>query len=104
MKRDLSDYEYLLHHIEGEEGKEEVHHCFVLDHIGNLFEQGHLIINSNGEAYYKGQKVVGRVFHIIAGLEPTQDVCWSNTEAEENKIRPKEIKAGMTYEDKSKEW
>ena len=41
---------------------------------------------------------------MIKGLEGTQEVVWSDKEAEENKIKPKEMKSGMTLKEKSKEW
>lgn len=100
----LEDFAYLLHHIEiTSAGKEEIHHCFVYDHIGNLFEQEHLLIK-NGVAYVNGKKVKDGLLHIIKGLEPTQEVVWSDAEAKENKIRPKKIYAGMTLKKKAKEW
>ncbi len=103
-KRTLSDYEYLLHHVAVDgAGEEQVHHCFVLDHLGNLFTQGHLLVK-DGKVYVDGKEVKDGIFHIVAGLEAKQQVAWSNEEAEENKIRPKKMKAGMTLKEKAKEW
>lgn len=103
-EKDIKGYEYLLHHITTDEnGKEIPHHCYIYDHIGNLFEQGHLAIR-DGKIFIDGKKAKDGVYHIIMRLEPTQDVCWSNEEAEENDIKPKEMKAGMTFKQKSKEW
>ncbi len=100
----LEDFEYLLHHVEiNEQGKEEIHHCYVYDHIANLFEQDHLVIK-NGKAYLNNKQIKDGVFHIIKGLEPTQETDWSNEEAEQNKINPKSMKSGMTFKEKSKEW
>jgi len=103
-KRTLEDYEYLLHHIEiDNKGKEEIHHCLVYDHIANMFEQDHLLIK-NGKAYLNDKEIKEGLFHVIKGLEPTQEVVWSDEEAEENKIKPKEMKSGMSHKEKSKEW
>ncbi len=103
-KRTLLDYEYLLHHIETDDnGKEEIHHCFVYDHIANMFEQAHLFIK-DGKVYLDDKEIKEGLFHVIKGLEGTQEVVWSDKEAEENKIKPKEMKSGMTLKEKSKEW
>ncbi len=88
----LEDFEYLLHHITiDDDGKEEIHHCFLYDHIGNLYQQEHLTTK-------KG------TFHVITGLEPTQEVAWSDEMAEENNIKPKMMKSGMSLKKKSKVW
>ena len=91
-KRGLEDYEYLLHHLhtEGEE-IEETHHCYLADHLGNLFELAHL--EKDGETY-----------HIVKGLEPTQDIVWADEEAKEKGIEPKELRAGMSFEEKANIW
>ncbi|GAG28225.1 unnamed protein product [marine sediment metagenome] len=103
-ERSPSAYEYLLHHIAVDDsGKEEVHHCYVYDHLGNLFTQAHLLIK-DGKGFLDGKEIKEGLFHIISGLEVFQEVAWSNEEAEENNIRPKEMKAGMTLKQKSKEW
>ena len=103
-RRALEDFEYLLHHVESDEkGKEEIHHCYIYDHISNLFEQDHLVIR-NGKAYLNNKEIKDGLFHIIKGLEPTQETVWSDKEAEENKITPKKMKAGMTLKEKAKEW
>lgn len=103
-KGKLEDYEYLLHHIEiDNEGKEKIHHCLVYDHIANMFEQGHLLIK-NGKTYLDGKEIKEGIFHVIKGLERTQEVVWSNEEAEENKIKPKEMRSGMTLKEKAREW
>lgn len=100
----LNDFEYLIHHIvTNEKGEEEIHHCFLFDHIANLFEQEHLVVK-NGKTFFKGKQVKDGVFHVISGLEPTQDVCWSDEEAEDHDITPKQLKMGMTYKDKAKIW
>ena len=100
----LEDYEDLLHHIHiGDDGKEEIHHCLILDHIANMFEQTHLWIK-DGKVYLNGEEIKEGVFHVVKGLEPKQEVVWSDKEAEENKIKPKKMKIGMTLKDKAKEW
>ena len=100
----IEDYEYLLHHIEiDENGKEEIHHCFVYDHIANMFEQTHLFIK-DGKVYLDNKEIKEGIFHVIKGLEPTQEIVWADEEAKDNRIRPKEMKAGMTLKEKSKEW
>ena len=101
----IKNYEYLLHHIEvNENGDEEIHHCLILDHIANLFEQAHLVIK-NGKAYINGKEIKkDGVYHIIKDLEPTQDVTWNDEEAKEHEIKPKKMVAGMKFKKKSKEW
>lgn len=52
----LEDFEYLLHHITiDDKGNEEIHHCFLYDHIGNLYQQGHLTIKKN-KIFLDGKK------------------------------------------------
>ena len=68
----IEDWEYLIHHIEVIDGEEELHHCFMLDHLGNKYETGH-IIDENG-----------KLRHCILGLAEDQDVYWSNQEAIED--------------------
>ena len=103
-EKQLEDYEYLLHHIEtDDEGKENVHHCYVYDHIANLFEQEHLVV-ADGKVHLGGKEIKDGIFHVINGLEPTQEVAWGNAEAEKAGITPKKMKAGMTLKKKSKEW
>ena len=100
----LDEFESLIHHIATDEkGKEVVHHCFLYDHIANLFEQEHLVIK-DGKAFFKGKEIKDGVYHVIAGLEPHQDVCWSDEEAEKHKIKPKKLRWGMSYNEKAKEW
>lgn len=99
----LKDFEYLMHHIETRGGKEEVHHCYLYDHIANLFEQGHITIK-DGKASLDGKPVKEGTFHVIVGLEPTQEICYSDAEAMKAKIRPKRLASGMTRKQKAKEW
>lgn len=99
----LKDFEYLIHHIEIKNGKEEVHHCYLYDHIANLFEQGHLEVKG-GKAYLNGKLVKDETFHVIIGLEKTQKVVRGDAEAKEAKIKPKAMKAGMSLKKKAKEW
>lgn len=103
-ERGLEDYEYLLHHVQvGDRGEEVLHHCFVYDHLGNLFSQKHLVV-ADGKATLGGRAVADGTFHVIAGLEPTQEVSWSNEEAKQRKIKIKEMQAGMSAEEKAKVW
>lgn len=100
----IEDFEYLLHHVEVDDnGEEEIHHCFVYDHIGNLFKQAHLFIK-DGKVYLNDEEVKEGLFHVIKGLEPTQEVVWSDEEAKENDIKPKGMRSGMTLKEKAKEW
>lgn len=100
----LEDFEYLLHHITiDDKGNEEIHHCFLYDHIGNLYQQGHLTIKED-KVLIDGKKIKEGSFHVITGLEPEQEVAWSDEMAEENNIEPKMMKSGMSLEDKSKVW
>ena len=99
----LKDFEYLMHHIETKDGKEEVHHCYLYDHIANLFEQGHMTIK-DGKVSLDGKTIKEGTFHVIIGLEPTQEVCYSDTEATLAGIRPKRLAPGMTRKRKAKEW
>ncbi len=77
MEKQIKDFEYLLHHIviDEETGDEKVHHCYVLDHKANLFEQEHLEVK-DGKAFINGEEIKEGHFHIIKGLEPTQEVVW----------------------------
>jgi len=67
----IEDWEYLIHHIEVIDEEEELHHCFVLDHLGNKYETGHVIDEE------------GKLRHCILGLVEEQDVYWSDQEAVE---------------------
>jgi len=99
----LEDFEYLIHHIEVKDNEESVHHCLMVDHIANTFEQSHLWIDK-GKVYLDGKEIKEGYFHIIKGLEPTQEIAWSEKEATDAKIKPKQMKVGMTLKEKSKEW
>jgi len=90
-QRGLEDFEYLLHHIHIEGEKEETHHCLLSDHLANLFERDHLEVN-------------GQTYHIIKGLESNQEVAWTDEQARENQIEPKQMRPGMSFEEKGKEW
>jgi len=91
-KRALADYEYLLHHahLEGE-SEERLDHCLLFDHLGNAFELDHL-------------EKDGEIYHIIKGLESNQDVAWSDEEAKQKGIEPKQMKAGMNFPEKADIW
>jgi len=100
----LKDFEYLIHHVAVDnKGVEELHHCFLYDHLGNLFEQAHIVIY-NGKVTLNGQLIDEGTFHVIYRLEPTQEVSWSDEEAQEKEITPKRMRAGMTLRQKAKEW
>ena len=99
----LKDFEYLIHHIATKAGKEEVHHCYLYDHIANLFEQGHLIVKDN-KITLNGKIIKDGTYHILVGLEPTQEVSYSDASAEKAGIRPKRLVSGMTAKQKAKEW
>lgn len=67
----LEDWLYLIHHVHvTETGEEILHHCRLVDHLGNLYEIEH-IEDKNGETK-----------HYIKGLVADQDVYWSDEEAE----------------------
>lgn len=99
----IDDYEYLIHHIEVEGGEEVIHHCLLLDHIANMFVHEHLWIEK-GKVYLEGKLITEGVFHVITGLEETQEVAWSDEEAIDNGITPKKMVEGMTLKQKGKEW
>lgn len=102
--RTLEDFMYLLHHVHPKvDGGEELHHCMVCDHKGNMFELTHLLIK-DGKVYLNGKTIKEGQFHIISGLEPTQEVAWSDTDAEAMKVKPKKMVAGMTLKQKAGEW
>lgn len=103
-EKQIEDFEYLLHHIAvDDDGYEEVHHCYVFDHKANLFEQNHLEIKK-GKAFINGKQVKEGHFHIIEGLEPTQEIVWSDEDAKKVGIKPKHPRPGMTFKQKAKEW
>ena len=102
----IKDYEYLLHHLHSggnKVGDEEIHHCLVYDHKCNLFTQGHLVVKG-GKAYIDGKAAKDDTYHIIAGLEPTQDINWSDEEAVKSGIKPKALVHGMKNKEKAKAW
>ena len=51
-----------------------------------------------------GKKAEEGRYHVITGLEPDQEVVWSDEEANEAEIKPKRMHSGMTKKEKSKEW
>ena len=104
-EKQIEDFEYLLHHIAVSEkdGYEEVHHCYVFDHKANLFEQEHIVIK-DGKAFIDGKQIQDGHFHIIKGLEPTQEIVWSDEIATELGIERKHPRPGMTFKEKAKEW
>jgi len=96
---------YLLHHANMVSGKnkEDFLHCYVYDHIGNLYVQAHLEVKG-GKAIIDGKNVGDGIYHVIVGLEPTQQASWTDQEAEKAGIKPKRMSAGMTLKQKAKEW
>jgi len=100
----LQDFEYLTHHVtRNESGRESLWHCFLYDHIANLYEQRHLVVK-NGKATIDGSPGQDGTYHVIIGLEPTQDIMWSDEDAKKAGIAAKAMKAGMKATQKSKEW
>ena len=100
----LEDFAYLIHHVEvDEKGKEILHHCLLYDHIANMFEQSHLVLK-DGKAYMNGKVVEEGRYHVITDLEPTQEVLWSDEEANGAGVTPKRMHSGMTLKEKAKEW
>lgn len=100
----IKDFEYLLHHIVTDDnGKEDIHHCLVYDHIGNMFGQGHLVVK-DGKITLDGKKVEDGTYHVLKCLEPEQEVAWSDDEAKKNNIDVKQMKSGMSLKDKAKVW
>ena len=69
-EQNLEEWEYLIHHVEVDKDKEILHHCFMLDHLGNLYETEHI---DDG----------GKIRHVLKGLASDQEVLWSNQDAEE---------------------
>jgi len=99
----IDDYEYLIHHINNDDGKELIFHCMLYDHIANMFQLEHLLVKS-GRAFLNGKQIRDGYYHVITGLEPNQDVVWSDEDAIESGIKPKQMLEGMTLKQKSKEW
>lgn len=103
LEENFEQFEYLIHHVAIEESEEVIHHCFFYDHIGNMFEQSHLWIDK-GKIYLDGKIIKEGHYHVIKGLEPTQEVSWSEEEARDAGIEPKKMITGMTLKEKSREW
>lgn len=102
-EENLETFEYLIHHVEVDGDKEIIHHCNMYDHIGNLFEQAHLYFD-NGKVYLDGKEIKEGHYHVIKGLEPKQEVAWSEEEATKAGIKPKRMMSGMTLKEKAKVW
>ena len=99
----IKDYEYLIHHINNDEGKDLIYHCMLYDHIGNMFEIDHMEIK-NGQAKTGNRKIADGSYHVVTRLEPTQEVAWSDEEAQKGGITPKRMSPGMSLQKKAKEW
>ena len=65
------DWLYLIHHMHPDDEIEEVHHCPMIDHLGNLYVVEHI-------------EVDGEIIHALTGLVDDQDVYWSDEEAKED--------------------
>ena len=66
----LEDWLYLIHHIHiDDDGNEVLHHCKLVDHLGNLFDIGHIKDEND------------KIQHYLVGLTEEQEVYWSNEEA-----------------------
>lgn len=64
----LEDWAYLIHHVHvDDKGVETLHHCRMLDHLGNMYEVDH---HPSGDGT-----------HVMVGLTEDQDVFWSDEEA-----------------------
>ena len=72
---DFEDWEYLIHHVHKDTKKkvDEIHHCPMLDHLGNLYEVSHI----------KDSK--GKIRHCLTGLKKDQKVYWSDEAAKDDK-------------------
>ena len=103
LEENLETFEYLIHHVAMEGDDEIVHHCHMYDHIGNLFEQAHLYFDK-GKVYLDGKEIKEGHYHVIKGLEPKQEVAWSEEEATAAGIKPKGMMSGMTLKEKAKAW
>jgi len=71
----LEDWEYLIHHIhkDPKTGKEIIHHCPLVDHLGNLYLIDHIKAKDN------------KFKHCVIGMVEDQEVYWSDEEAVEAK-------------------
>jgi hypothetical protein len=70
----LDDWLYLIHHIHAEdvENEEELHHCFMIDHLGNLYKVEHIIGKDDN------------IYHCLTGLKADQRIYRSDSEAKED--------------------
>lgn len=68
----IEDWEYLIHHVDVVEGEEELHHCYLLDHLGNKYKIDHITDSEDNQRHY------------IVGLAEEQDIYWSDQEAIED--------------------
>jgi len=66
----LEDWLYLIHHVVVDGEEEIIHHCLLVDHLGNKFEVDHLAVEDS-------------TYHVVKGLAPDQEIFWSNEEAME---------------------
>ena len=73
----LDDWLYLIHHIhvDDDSKKEILHHCRVVDHLGNLYNIEHII------------DCDGNTQHCLVGLIDGQDIFWSDEDANEQNIK-----------------
>jgi hypothetical protein len=71
----LENWLYLIHHVHAADKKnkdEELHHCPMLDHLGNKYQMDHVMGKD------------GKMYHCITGLMEDQKVYWSENEAIED--------------------
>jgi len=68
-EKNLEDWAYLIHHVVIDGKKELLHHCLLVDHLGNKYVIDHLVVK-------------GKIYHVVQGLADNQDVYWSDEEAE----------------------
>jgi hypothetical protein len=67
----VKEWEYLIHHLHEGDKIEDVHHCPMVDHLGNLYEVEH-IETSKG------------IRHALKGLVKDQKVFWSDADAKKD--------------------
>ena len=77
LKEDLiamENWEYLIHHIHVDEktGKEIIHNCPLVDHLGNLYKIEHIKDDD------------GNIKHYVVGLIEDQKVYWNDEEVKED--------------------
>jgi hypothetical protein len=69
----LEDWAYLIHHVHVDGKSEKLHHCQLLDHLGNFYEIEHIIDKQ------------GNTRHAIKGLAEQKTIYWSDEDARDDK-------------------